>query len=840
MRERGEEECAPANDSSFLGAGRRSPNSEIRVDIEEDSATVNATIKDSESSGSDARVVSLWVIYKVSQKLKRLATFSRHPPPSPTHYDRTRYAVAHALRGLKFISQERDADNGWCNVEKRFDQLTKSTNGLLPCSRFSECIGMADSKEFGEVLFQALAKKQGINGDTIDKEQLKEFWQDIWDEESRLQTFFNMIDKDADGKVTRKEVREIISLSASANKLRHIYKEADEYAKLIMEELDLKRQGYILVHDLKALLMQTSDASHGENGRNLSQMLSNKLKAATLVKNPITSAKYFIEDNWKKIWIILVWITVMAGLFSYKFTEFRHNDAYQVMGYCLCIAKGAAETLKLNMALVLLPVCRNTMTWLRNGSELSHIIPFDHNLKFHQIIAMGIVVGVGLHALSHLACDYPRLIHARRDKYAPLGPFFGRQPSNYWYFLGQVENVTGILMVALMAVAISLAMPCLRRNRLKIPKPFDKLTGFNAFWYSHHLFVLVYALLIVHGVCLYLTKEWYQKTTWMYLVFPMILYSGERLIRLLRSHIKPVHILKVDTDQVGVVVLHFSKPDGYNYRSGQYMFLNCDAVSPFEWHPFSITSAPADDYLSVHIRTVGDWTNQLKIVFSKEKVKESLPRLLIDGPYGAPAQDYKQYKVVLLVGLGIGATPMISIVKDIANNLKVIEEEEEEEEKDCSFMTRRAYFYWVTKEPSSFEWFKGVMNEVAKLNEKGVVELHNYCTSVHEEHDARSCFIAMLQSINHMKKGIDIVSGTCVKSHFAKPNWQEVYERIAQRHPNALVALAPDEIPAAFVDLSSASLLERRVCKLISKSNLWSNICNDIHEEIDGENIAEH
>lgn len=34
-------------------------------------------------------------------------------------------------------------------------------------------------------------------------------------------------------------------------------------------------------------------------------------------------------------------------------------------------------------------------------------------------------------------------------------------------------------------------------------------------------------------------------------------------------------------------------------------------------HPFSITSAPQDDYLSVHIRTLGDWTSQLKVVFSK-------------------------------------------------------------------------------------------------------------------------------------------------------------------------------------------------------------------------------
>jgi respiratory burst oxidase len=47
-----------------------------------------------------------------------------------------------------------------------------------------------------------------------------------------------------------------------------------------------------------------------------------------------------------------------------------------------------------------------------------------------------------------------------------------------------------------------------------------------------------------------------------------------------------------------------------------------------------------------------------------------MPRLLIDGPYGAPAQDYKNYEVLLLVGRGIGATPLISIVKDALNNIK--------------------------------------------------------------------------------------------------------------------------------------------------------------------------
>jgi respiratory burst oxidase len=50
---------------------------------------------------------------------------------------------------------------------------------------------------------------------------------------------------------------QIITLSASANKLSNIQKQAEEYAALIMEELDPENHGYIMVinHKFKSLLM---------------------------------------------------------------------------------------------------------------------------------------------------------------------------------------------------------------------------------------------------------------------------------------------------------------------------------------------------------------------------------------------------------------------------------------------------------------------------------------------------------------------------------------------------------------------------------------------------------
>ncbi|KAD4385907.1 hypothetical protein E3N88_26076 [Mikania micrantha] len=759
-------------------------------------------------------------IRQVSEELKKLTSYSRRPPAG--RYDRSKSAATHALKGLKFISKT-DGAAAWAALEKRFDDLTAGTAGLLPRARFGECIGMnKDSKEFAGELFDALSRRRNITGDVINKAQLKDFWDQIADQsfDSRLQTFFDMVDKDADGRISEEEVREIISLSASANKLSNIQKQADEYAALIMEELDPDNLGFIMIENLETLLLQapTTQSVRGES-KNLSVMLSQKLRNTNnrnIIHRGFDGFKYFLQDNWQRIWVIVLWIGAMAGLFTWKYIQYKNRAAFDVMGHCVCLAKGAAETLKLNMALILLPVCRNTITWLRNKTKLGVVVPFDDNLNFHKVIALGITIGVGLHAISHLACDFPRLLSATVEEYEPMVQYFGEQPDSYWHFVKEAVGYTGIIMVVLMAIAFTLATPWLRRGRLNLPKPLKKLTGFNAFWYSHHLFVIVYTMLIVHSIKIYLTKEWYKKTTWMYLAIPIMLYACERLIRALRSSVKPVKILKVAVYAGNVLTLHMSRPHGFRYKSGQYMFVNCKAVSPFEWHPFSITSAPKDDYLSVHIRTLGDWTQQLKTVFAKacqpsangksgllradyQGENPNFPKVLIDGPYGAPAQDYKKYDVVLLVGLGIGATPMISIVKDIVNNMKAKQEEEEALESGnnsalppasppskknaaSNFKTTRAYFYWVTREQGSFEWFKGVMNEVAETDHNGVIEMHNYCTSVYEEGDARSALITMLQSLNHAKNGVDVVSGTRVKSHFAKPNWRSVYKRIALTH----------------------------------------------------------
>ena len=43
-------------------------------------------------------------------------------------------------------------------------------------------------------------------------------------------------------------------------------------------------------------------------------------------------------------------------------------------------------------------------------------------------------------------------------------------------------------------------------------------------------------------------------------------------------------MVKVAVYPGNVLTLHMSKPQGFKYKSGQYIFVNCAAVSPFEWY----------------------------------------------------------------------------------------------------------------------------------------------------------------------------------------------------------------------------------------------------------------
>ncbi|KAG8082185.1 hypothetical protein GUJ93_ZPchr0014g47518 [Zizania palustris] len=117
--------------------------------------------------------------------------------------------AARVLRGLQFLNLS-IITHGWPEVEKRFERL--AVYSFLLRSRFGQCIGMVGSEEFAGQIFDVLARRRGITAQLLTKNQFWEFWE-------QLQTFFDMVDKNADGQITEEELKEVRAAMDSSTRV---------------------------------------------------------------------------------------------------------------------------------------------------------------------------------------------------------------------------------------------------------------------------------------------------------------------------------------------------------------------------------------------------------------------------------------------------------------------------------------------------------------------------------------------------------------------------------------------------------------------------------------------
>ena len=69
--------------------------------------------------------------------------------------------------------------------------------------------------------------------------------------------------------------------------------------------------------------------------------------------------------------------------------------------------------------------------------------------------------------------------------------------------------------------------------------------------------------------------------------------------------------------------LQFKRPANFDYKAGQWCRIACQSLGGGEYHPFTLTSAPHEDNLSLHIRAVGPWTINLRQTYERANVEKS-------------------------------------------------------------------------------------------------------------------------------------------------------------------------------------------------------------------------
>lgn len=484
------------------------------------------------------------------------------------------------------------------------------------------------------------------------------------------------------------------------------------------------------------------------------------------VQQRVQQLKRFVENYRRHIICLLIISGISAGLALercyYYGLQAVSSGVPETTAVGLVVSRGSAAAISFLFPYMLLTVSRNSITKLRE-TFLNRYIPFDAAIDCHRFMAMSAIVLSVVHSLGHLvnlyifsiseisilACLFPDVLFNSGSEL----PF----KWTFWFFQ-TVPGMTGILLLLVLSFMYVFASHYFRR------------VSFRGFWLTHKLYLIVYALTLIHGSFALLQKPRFH----IYLIPPALIFLLDKLVSLQRKKVE-IPVVTAQLLPSGVTYLEFKRPQGFVYRSGQWVRVACLDLGTDEYHPFTLTSAPHEETLSLHIRAVGPWTSQLRQCYAPERRLEAggYPKLYLDGPFGEGHQEWTDFEVSVLVGGGIGVTPFASILKDLVFKSSV----------KFKIQCKKVYFIWVTRTQKQFEWLSDIIREVEEADTQDLVSVHIYITQLAEKFDLRTTILYVCE--RHFQKvwNRSMFTGLRSITHFGRPPFLSFFNSLQEVHP---------------------------------------------------------
>eukprot|EP00038_Savillea_parva_P018065 m.22326 g.22326 ORF g.22326 m.22326 type:complete len:1212 (+) comp3975_c0_seq2:424-4059(+) len=277
------------------------------------------------------------------------------------------------------------------------------------------------------------------------------------------------------------------------------------------------------------------------------------------------------------------------------------------------VDRGLGSLAAANTMFLVIPATRNNiLTWLLGLS-------FDHIILQHRFLGRVTI----LIALLHFGWYADRI---------------GQHLSEHAYWTGLVALLCGL------GIAVT-TTNWMRRHQ------------FNVFFWTHYLFFGFFAFAFIH-----------VPQAQPFLAVAMGTYALDKALRAVWT-LAPRKTMEFCNHGDKTARVRFRKNPLNRimgrHKVGQYMFLNFPALSLTEWHPFSVSSGPDEDFVELHIRALGDHTRDI-VAHAKQCASQGKQTWVrSDGPYGYLNFSYRRYGVLLLAGGGIGVTPVMSLLADI-------------------------------------------------------------------------------------------------------------------------------------------------------------------------------
>lgn len=430
---------------------------------------------------------------------------------------------------------------------------------------------------------------------------------------------------------------------------------------------------------------------------------------------------------------IIFWLLqVGMALYGALRTFFRLTDREMGPRFGLSTAKTGGYLINLNLALLMLTQClalitRASMTSWGRHLGLGLLTPLHRQAG--QMCSLGVLIHVVGHTVNLALIS----------------------PSINW---GHPSLVLGFILLGLLLVIVATAyIPCIRRAH------------FEVFRYCHHLWIPMVILTILHGQFCFLKSRdgrCFGSSVLYWAAAPLLLVVVDSIYTAARSRCF-AYIAKVIEHPSKVMELQIKTDGDFYFIPGQYVQLRLPALSRWQWHPFTLTSAPEEDHLSVHIMREGNWTSLLQDVLRRRSLDE-LP-IGVDGPYGCASQSYTHYSCIICIGAGIGQTPFASILRSLWFRLG-----RPSSGPASTLHFKAIHFVGISRQWQSFEWFNDILAALERSDSTDLLRLHLYITGMLTVQQA-----ALVAACHEL--GVrDPLTGL-LRSHtrFGRPHWDALF-----------------------------------------------------------------
>eukprot|EP00800_Vazella_pourtalesii_P008891 TRINITY_DN2278_c0_g1_i2.p1 TRINITY_DN2278_c0_g1~~TRINITY_DN2278_c0_g1_i2.p1 ORF type:complete len:1347 (-),score=312.94 TRINITY_DN2278_c0_g1_i2:157-4197(-) len=490
-----------------------------------------------------------------------------------------------------------------------------------------------------------------------------------------------------------------------------------------------------------------------------------QLELPKTVTLPIKLLKFYLRfmENYKRhiFWLILfylVTIWIFAERAYFFSVEREHIGLRRITGLGVSVTRGAASVQMFHYSLLLVTMSRNIITMLRE-TMLNKFIPFDTYISFHKNVAITAMFGTLIHCIGHAFNFYHIATENPNDLTCFFREYFHRTHRlikfSYWVF----ETITGLT-----AVALVLQLTLIYTFSTQYARRYV----YQSFWLVHNTYPVWYILMILHGMGRLVQDPIFGN----FLIGPALIFIFDKLISYSRRKIE-LAVVKAHVLPSLVTGIYLKKPPGLEYQSGQWARIALKAKGFYgdEYHSFTISSAPHEEFLSFHIRSVGPWTYNFRDYFQQVNEAQSvLPKVYMEGPWGEGHQEWFRFEVSVLVGGGIGVTPFASILKDIVHKNKV----------GANIACKKILFIWVTRTQKQWEWFLDIIREAEENDANGILENHIYITAFFDKFDLRTTMLYVVERDFQRLAGQSLFTGSRAVTHFGRPNFVDFFNGLSE------------------------------------------------------------